>query len=226
MLRQKFMQQARQLAQPVAARVARRKARKGQGKAGSGGGRFTARNLADDYIRLCHAPLKDLKRWLAEDKKAKGYAGRNAGFLSTRGMNESDQQRPTTGVGQSIRLYRQPLHELRGRLDPYRHGGRDADGLLARSRAGAGRYDPLRSLRGEGQSLSARAASGGGFDSAWPDAMKRELAAAKTPADRLAWASRWGAVLSGQVADVQRVYRPPLRPAFRRSAKAVSRPTS
>jgi len=222
------LQQARQVLEPVAAPGQRKTIRKGEGKAGSGGGRFSARNLADDYIRLCHAPLKDLKRWLAEDKKSKGYAGRDAGlirtgFLTTGGMNESDQQRPTTGVGQSLRLYRQPLHELRGGLDAHRHGGRDGDGLSARSRAGAGRYDPLRSLRGEGQSLSARAASGGGVDSAWPDAMKRELAAAKTPADRLAWASRWGAVLSGQVADVQRVYRTPLRPDFRRSAAAVSR---
>ncbi len=54
--------------------------------------------------------------------------------------------------------------------------------------------------------------------------MKRELAAAKTPAERLAWASRWGAVLSGQVADAQRVYKSALRPAFRQSAAALWKP--
>ncbi len=66
--------------------------------------------------------------------------------------------------------------------------------------------------------------SGGGIDAGWPDAMKRELAAVKNPADRLAWEGRWGAVLSGQVADMKRVYKSALRPAFRQSAAALWKP--
>jgi hypothetical protein len=54
--------------------------------------------------------------------------------------------------------------------------------------------------------------------------MKRELAAVKNPADRLAWEGRWGAVLSGQVADMKRVYKSALRPAFRQSAAALWKP--
>jgi hypothetical protein len=218
---------------PPVSRNGKGKAGGKRGEGGQSGARFTARNLADDYLRLCHAPLKDLKRWLAEDKKHKGHAGgqarRDAGLLRTGGMNDADTQRAAIGMGHGERLRAVALHELRGGLDAYRGGRRHADGLLAGSRARLGRYDGLLTLRSaETGRVAGGAASGGGIDAGWPDAMKRELAAAKTPAERLAWASRWGAVLSGQVADVQRVYRPqhraPVRPDFRRSAATLSRP--
>jgi hypothetical protein len=37
-------------------------------------------------------------------------------------------------------------------------------------------------------------AGGGG----WPESMRRELQACHTPAERQAWAEKWGAYLSGQ----------------------------
>ena len=37
---------------------------------GKGGQRYTAGEIAADYLALCHDPMQDLERWLAEDKKA------------------------------------------------------------------------------------------------------------------------------------------------------------
>ena len=56
---------------PSAPRAAQENRKGGDGK---GGARFAAQNLADNYLNLCHHPLKDLRRWLAEDKKKAGRA--------------------------------------------------------------------------------------------------------------------------------------------------------
>ncbi|MFX8945916.1 hypothetical protein ABTN08_19880, partial [Acinetobacter baumannii] len=50
----------------VAAPRPRRRKRKACGSAGH---RLTTSNLTDSFIRLCHDPCKDLKRWIDEDKK-------------------------------------------------------------------------------------------------------------------------------------------------------------
>ncbi len=45
------------------------------GDDGKGGG-FTAGEIAADYLSLCHDPLNNLERWLAEDKKRPSARGR------------------------------------------------------------------------------------------------------------------------------------------------------
>ena len=66
-------------------------------------------------------------------------------------------------MAQADRLRGHPLQELRGRLDADRQGRGRADNLLARPRAGPGRYDQLRPLRAETRGVEdGRAAAGVG----------------------------------------------------------------
>ena len=126
-----------------------RKRRKRGGDDGDDGDRFTTRKLAADYVKLCRHPTKDLRRWLAEDKKKHG-GGRQAAATTSREGTHAHDATTNSPLAYADGLRRQPLHQLRGGLDAHREGRRQTDGLLARSRAGFGRYDGLRSLREEG----------------------------------------------------------------------------
>ena len=154
---------------PSAPPTQRKKAKKGGGE----GDRFTARNFAADYLRLCQHPTKDLRRWLAEDKKHKGAASRRNERTPTRETTHDRTQNPPLATAD--RLCRQPLQHLRGGLDADRREWRQADDLLARSRTGAQRYDGLRSVRAEGH--AAGPLTGAGTTSAPETSFKGERAA-------------------------------------------------
>ena len=109
---------------------------------------LTVAGIVGDYLALCQNPLQDLQRWIAEDKKRPAGTGRVFQQTTTReGTNVSDTTH--TGVANAHGIRRQSLPPLRGGLDAHRERGRGSDRVLARPRASAGRYDQLRSLRGE-----------------------------------------------------------------------------
>jgi hypothetical protein len=223
--------------QVVTARPASRQSGPGRrGKVGGGsgtasppdgGGRFSARNLAADHLKLCHHPLKDLPRWLAEDKKRAAPAPRlrqvKGRPTTGKGQGHGDDARQRTGNAEASRLRLDPLPQLRGGLDADGGRGWCLDGVSARQRASLGRYDRLRSLRDEGRARSVAAAPRNAPPQArhraaapsrvrtapaipavptkagWPDPMKRELAACRTLGDYLAWERKWVETLAGRV---------------------------
>lgn len=83
---------------------------------------------------------------------------------------------------------------------------------MATTRRATGRKGQGRGFRGHGRAL---------FDPAsdtWPESMRRELTACHTPADRQAWAIKWGAFLNGQAQRDRRVQRPTPRPPIATTA--------
>ena len=134
----------------------RKRARSGGDSKGLTG--FTARSLAADYLALCQNPLQDLQRWIAADKKRPGGTGSVFQRTTNRGGSHA-YNRSHIGETGARRLSGHPLPPLRGRMDAHAQGRRDDHGLPARSRACAGRYDELRSLRAEG--IAGRSRPGG-----------------------------------------------------------------
>jgi len=111
-----------------------------------------------DYLELCRNPRKDLKRWLAEDKKKAGGVGRR--YQSTAAREKNHAYNATqTRLADTHGLRRQSLPDVRVRLDADGQRRRHGDRVFARSRTGAGRYDQLRSVRGEGTGLASHRAS-------------------------------------------------------------------
>jgi hypothetical protein len=146
--------------EPPAPRPRKKAKTGGDGKGYMGGGeRFTTRNLAADYVKLCQHPLKDLRRWLAEDKKRAGATGRETKSFTTKGGDYAHTKGASVVMETAGWLRRQSLLQVRGRLDADGSRGRGADNVSARSRAGAGRYDGLRSVRGEETRLASNSAS-------------------------------------------------------------------
>ncbi len=120
----------------------------GDGKGyAKGGARFAARGLAQDYLELCRNPLKDLRRWAAEDKRF-GRAPRGFQAIIAKGGDHAHTNRASALVAKAAGLRGQPLPELRLRVDAHGSRGR-ADGVSARPGAGSGGDDGLRSLRDE-----------------------------------------------------------------------------
>ena len=143
-----------------------RRSRAGRSKTGKGGaGSFSARALAADYVKLCHHPTKDLKRWIAEDKKTgpSTLKLRRAGRAETTTKGEKHGQhaeKGAIGLAEAVRLRGEVLHELCGGLDAHGEGRRLADRLPSRPRASVGGHGRLRSLRAEGRAaLLSRAAN-------------------------------------------------------------------
>lgn len=134
--------------------TARKKAGKGEG---GGGSRFTARNLAADYLELCHNPLKDLRRWLAEDKKLSRAPPVTS--LTKKGGAYAHSEGTATFVAEAERLRREPLPPMRGGMDAGGSGG-GANGVSIGPRAGAGGDDGLRQVREERSGQLARSADG------------------------------------------------------------------
>ncbi len=172
---------------------------------------FLTSRIAGDYLKLCHDPVRDLRRWIAEDKKNRGLWRRGLSFSTKGRSGHVHTERAAIVVAQAHGLRGESLSTLRGWLDAQRQGRCDVDGVPARPRAGAGRDDGLRPVRGEGRSgkLAATGDTRAAFRSLaavqtaakadWPPAMVLELIGCKTPEDRQAWAGRWGAYLGGQV---------------------------
>ena len=120
----------------------------GDGKGyAKGGARFAARGLVQDYLELCRNPLKDLRRWAAEDKRF-GRAPRGFQAFITKGGDHADNQGAAVALAKAAGLRGQPLPGLRLRVDAHGSRGR-ADGVSARPGAGSGGDDGLRSLRAE-----------------------------------------------------------------------------
>ena len=62
-----------------------------------------------DYLALCRNPRKDLKRWLAEDKKRPGATGRGVRSPLTKGDDHAYTNRASVVVAKDERFRRQPL---------------------------------------------------------------------------------------------------------------------
>ena len=132
-----------------------KRVRKGSGDA-RGMARFTAKNLADDYVTLCKSPTKDLTRWLAEDPRRP--TGRRRQFQSTTNKTEDhDQIANQTRNEKTQGLRGDTLPPVRGGMDAPGERGWRAHGVLARSRTRFGRYDALRQVRGERPAVAAGA---------------------------------------------------------------------
>jgi hypothetical protein len=95
-------------------------------------------------------------RWIAEDKKFRG-ARQAVPPLIKGGQHAAHAQSTANFMAEANRLCGRLLPELRDGLDADAGGGRRVDGLSARSRAGLGGDDGLRSLRSEGTGTAALA---------------------------------------------------------------------
>lgn len=117
---------------------------------GRGMARFAAQKIADDYVALCKNPAKDLKRWLAEDKKRPVGKGRRFQSTITNQREDHDQIANQTRNEKTSGLCGDALPTVRNGMDAQGGKGRRSHGVLARSRSRLGRYDALRQVRGEG----------------------------------------------------------------------------
>ena len=125
-----------------------RRGRKVRRSGGQGARSFTTGALAEDYLRLCRDPLRDLQRWMDEDKK-RGRVGRGVQLITRRGEDAAKNTTPAADyLAHADRLRREPLHELQGRLDTDRAGGRSTRSVPGRQRACARRYDGLQQVQG------------------------------------------------------------------------------
>jgi len=142
----------RNLTQPAPRPTGRRR-----GKGGAGGKAITrnvAREIAEDYLRLCQNPARDVLRWLAEDRKRPGRI--RITITSRAGRNDAASRRETFRKA-AHGLRRDPLPPVRHGLDTYRQGGRGADYLPARQGESAGKYGGLRQVRAAVEGLTRRA---------------------------------------------------------------------
>jgi hypothetical protein len=145
------------LTEPAPRAAGMKRVRKGGGDS-RGMARFTAQNIADDYVALCKNPAKDLKRWLAEDKKRPVRRGRRFQSTRTNQRGDHDQIANQTRNEKTQGLRGNTLPPVRDGLDANWQEWRIAHGVLARSRGRLGRYDALRQVRGEGAAGIAAAA--------------------------------------------------------------------
>ena len=145
-LRENFRRAARALAAPKPKPAVRRRRRGGS----DGGRRLTTATIADSYLRLCHDPCKDVRRWIREDKSW----GRASGPIIPPSENHHDETKtgPSSLMEDTRRVRSHTLHSMQGGLDPDRKPGGSLDDLPPGSRTGADGHDQLRSLRAEGGS--------------------------------------------------------------------------
>ena len=116
---------------------------------------LTTRQLTADYLNLCRSPLPDIQRWIAESKPA--YTAGNADNLET--WRTSHAQTTSPGLARAAnRFCDNPLHAMRGGLDPHRAGSQ-CRRLSSRPGAGLYQYDQLRSLRAQTETSAAEARS-------------------------------------------------------------------
>jgi len=147
----------------------------GDGKGyGKGGARFAARGLVQDYLELCRNPLKDLRRWAAEDKRF-GRAPRGFQAFIGKGGDYAHNQGAAVALAKAAGVRGQPLPGLRIRVDAHGSRGR-VDGVSARPGAGSGGDDGLRSLRAERDGgLVSRIGGAAGSYGAEADAISAEF---------------------------------------------------
>jgi hypothetical protein len=129
---------------PAKGQGTRRRTKTGQGDTGG----FTAGEIVARFLKLCRDPAQDLMQWMAEDRKRPGGLGKRVQSTTRRENTHADDrtgQHATGGHG----LRRDALPSMRDGVDADRQGRRGADSVLARQRAGAGRYDELLTVRAE-----------------------------------------------------------------------------
>jgi len=98
--------------------------------------------LSADYLALCRNPLSDVRRWILESGPS--YSGTSPDKLET--WSTSHAQTTSPGLARPAdRFCNNPLHAVRGGLDPQRAGGQ-RHRLSSRPGAGLYQYDQLRSL--------------------------------------------------------------------------------
>lgn len=156
-----------------------------KGKAGGAGeDQFSAGRLAGYYLRLCHNPLRDLQRWMDEDKKRPGGLERRFETTQNAKGHKFDVKRQFRGSAGGLR--RDALPGLQGWLDAHRREGRGVHGVPAGSRAGDGGHDALRQVSAAGRERPGLAVEGTGADSGvkGDQAAIRGLYAAKIEATR------------------------------------------
>ncbi len=130
--------------------------KRGKGEAdGKSIARNVARELAEDYLKLCQNPARNVLRWLAEDRKRPGRIQ----IVTRAGRNDAASRRETFKQAAQW-LRRHPLPAMRHGLDAHRQGGRGADNLPPGQGEGAGQHGRLRPLRAAVEGLTHRARHG------------------------------------------------------------------
>jgi hypothetical protein len=136
---------------PAPAPRKRRKTGKGDGD------RATPQAIVEDYLELCADPSKDLLGWLAAGERRR--SGRQQQPITKKGNDYADNTKQSR-MADANGIRGHALPPMQVWLDANRQRGRGADGVPARSRrAGFGRYDGLRPVRGEATGLAAHRAS-------------------------------------------------------------------
>lgn len=115
-------------------------------------------DIVQDYLDLCHNPMKDLRRWIEVRDRRQGRAGQGLRCLIVKGGFHADAQRTTAVVAKAGGVCGESLPELQGRMGAGGERGR-ADRVQARWRAGLDRDDKVQRLRPEGRCLDAAGCS-------------------------------------------------------------------
>ncbi len=114
--------------------------------------------MAADYLKLCYNPTKDLRRWIAEDRRHCGTAARSFSFTEREGQHHAHTTQ-RTALAHPDGLRGIPLQKLCGGVDKDRQGGRRFDGVPSRSGSDFGRYNELRQVREEGRGVGGEASA-------------------------------------------------------------------
>jgi hypothetical protein len=114
----------------------------------------------DQYVALCHDPLRDLQQWLADHNKNNQKKARHSQPQATRLDHAQGSQVSSAGLATARGFRENPLRQLRSGVDA--HGReRSADGLSSGSRTRLGGDDGLRSLRAKAEGGAAETSLAG-----------------------------------------------------------------
>ena len=111
---------------------------------------MTAAGMVEDYVRLCRDPVRDLKRWIAEDKRSRIRSYEPTTRLPSWGEHVRTEKQQTDAVARAVGIRDKPLHEMRGRLDAPLEKRELPDRVSSRPRSGVAGDGGLRSFRAEG----------------------------------------------------------------------------
>lgn len=112
---------------------------------------FTAKTLAASYLKLCRDPVRDLKRWAAEDRRSKTRRSYELTTTTKGGKHVRAEASQKDTVARAVGIRAKPLHELRGRLDAPREERQLPGRLPAGPRSSSAGDGELRSVRAEGK---------------------------------------------------------------------------
>lgn len=115
-------------------------------------------DIVQDYLDLCHNPMKDLGRWMELRDRRQGRAGQGLRRLIAKGEFHADLQRATAVMAKAGGLCGESLPELQGRMGSGGERGR-AGRVQAGWRAGVSRDDQVQRIRPERGGLDAAGCS-------------------------------------------------------------------